>query len=94
MFIAIDGVEISEAESGPCPVCKHPTGDCTGDTRYSGAALFRPKSRPDPAATFIIPERVYDVQEDPVTNRKRRRLLYQRGDRVRPEVAKTLGFLS
>jgi hypothetical protein len=25
----IRGVEFSTVESGPCPVCGHPTGDCT-----------------------------------------------------------------
>jgi hypothetical protein len=27
-----DGVSIIRADRMPCPVCGHPTGDCTGDT--------------------------------------------------------------
>jgi hypothetical protein len=28
----LNGVKISRADRLPCPVCGHPTGDCTGDS--------------------------------------------------------------
>lgn len=92
-FYALEDIEFSVAELGPCPVCHHPTGDCVGDSHYQGAAFFKPKRKPDPGETFILPERVYEETENPKTGKVTKKLLYARGTRVRPSEAKRLGFL-
>lgn len=92
-FYAIEDIEFSAAEPGACPVCRHPTGDCVGDSHYKGAAFFKPKRPPDPGETFSLPERVYEDVVNPKTGKTTKRLLYARGTRVRPSEAKRLGFL-
>lgn len=90
-YYALEDVEVSQAEIGACPVCKHPTGDCVGESHFRGGALFTPKRKPDPAETFSLPERVYEEYED--DGKIKKRLLYAMGTRVRPAEARRLGFL-
>lgn len=79
------------AEAGPCPVCGDPTGNCKGESGFSGAIQISPPALPDPFATFTVPDRVY-VKET-IKGRTRKKLLYAKGDRIRTEEAKRLGLL-
>jgi hypothetical protein len=90
-FYSLEDAEMSSVEIGPCPVCKHPTGDCIGDSHFNGGVMFKPKRKPDPAETFSLPERVYEEYED--KGKMKKRLLYAKGTRVRPAEARRLGFL-
>lgn len=79
------------ADRQPCPVCKHPTGDCVGDSQYHGRIEFLPKKIDDPRATFSVPRRIY--QKKFVNGKKRKVLLYPIGARITFEEAKRIGLL-
>lgn len=79
------------AEAGPCPVCGDPSGNCKGDSEFSGAIQFTPPAKEDPFATFTVPERIYE--KEIVNGRTRKKLIYAKGDRIRPEEAKRLGLM-
>lgn len=75
-----------------CPVCGDPTGNCKGDSTFQGSITFEPKSlRPDPAATFTVPKRVY--RETKVGKRTVKKLLHPIGARITIEEAKELGLI-
>lgn len=87
----IGEIEVSMADRKPCPVCGHPTGDCTG-----------PK---DETPNINLPKRVVgidpmvlcevDVMEDrqitPYT--KARVLIHRKGDYISLTKARELGLL-
>lgn len=56
--LILGGVEVLRADRQPCPVCGHPTGDCTGE---SGG----PRHVLGPGAYVSMPhEETYLVEED------------------------------
>lgn len=56
----LDGVRILRAEAGPCPICGHPTGDCSGDIpppqRILGTETFPSLGHTE---VFVVEEDVY-----------------------------------
>lgn len=83
--------DITFTEGGPCPVCGDPTGNCKGDSGFAGAIDILPPAKEDPFATFTVPERIYDVEV--VNGRTRKKLVYAKGDRIRPDEAKRRGLM-
>lgn len=83
-------VEIPGFIGGNCPVCGAENGNCKGDA-LDHMVEFIPKKKPDPHATYSVPERVYTEQK--VGSRRIRKLLYSPGDRITVEEAKRVGLL-
>lgn len=79
------------ADRTRCPVCSESSGDCVGDSHYSGRMTFIEQVPDDPRATFRVPKRIYDVVE--INGRKQRKLIYPMGTSITPEEAKRLGLL-
>lgn len=76
-----------------CPVCGAEHTSCTGTTSYDGVIMFaQPKPVNDPAATFIVPERIFETKT--VGKRTVKTLVYSKGAKIRPEEARRLGLLS
>lgn len=90
-FSSKKGVEIVPFDGGPCPVCGTSGGNCKGDSNFGGSIQIQPAKKDDPLATFIVPRRIY--AHELVNGKKRSRLLYAEGARIRPEEAKRLGLL-
>lgn len=86
-------VEVTFAEfMDGCPVCGDPSGNCKGDSTFSGSVLFEDTPRRNnPAATFIVPRRVYEPQT--VGRRVVKKLKYQKGARITLEEARLAGLL-
>jgi len=84
-------VEILEPEMGKCPVCGDMGSNCCGDGSLDHMIEFLPERKPDPLATFIVPERVFLEQK--IGSRIVRKLVYSVGDRITMEEAQRLGFV-
>lgn len=73
-----------------CIVCGAANGTCTGESGFDHMIVLD-KEKPDPRATFIVPERVFE--ETQVGSRLIRKLLYPKGARITPEEAYRCGFI-
>lgn len=91
------GADVSHlgADRGPCPVCGHPTGDCTGATdeappvRVQFAPLERPK--PDDPTVLVQEDIWQDVQ---ITSLTKTRVLVAKAGTYLPLVkARELGLV-
>lgn len=88
----LDGIRILRKDGGPCPVCGHPTGDCSSDVPPPERVL----------GTNIFPslghEEVFIVQEDIYTERwispftKTTVLLARAGSKISLQKARELGL--
>lgn len=75
-----------------CPVCGELDATCVGEYPFSGGILFDDEPpRDNPAATFIVPRRIW--VEEQVGTRSVKRLKYPVGARITPEEARSLGLL-
>ena len=90
---AFDNVRIVRATRTPCPVCGHPTGDCTTDSaaprHVIGIGIF---NSIDKTLTFTVEE---DIYEDRMINPHytARVLLARKGQKISVDKAKELGLL-
>lgn len=84
-------VEILRSDHGACPVCRHASGDCVGDSPGLESSINFVRKVDDPSATFSVPERVYESFLQ--GTRKVRRLLHAPGDRITPKEARRLGLM-
>jgi hypothetical protein len=86
----VAGVEV-HAERGMCPVCRHPTGDCVGE---SGPPLHVIPyiERAHRNATVRVPQRVFE--ESYVGSKRVRRLLYPAGALITPAEARRIGLVA
>lgn len=84
-------VDFSGFEGGNCPVCGAEDGNCKGNGEFDHMIEFKPEAKPDPAATFSVPQRIYT--EEQIGSRIVRKLLYGIGDRITVVEAKRLGLL-
>lgn len=85
---------ILRADRQPCPVCGHPTGDCTGDVpapkNIVGLNGVIEKLKEE--QTFLVEENIYeDRQITPFT--KARVVKHHKGSYISVEEAKNLGLL-
>lgn len=89
----LDGVRLVGREGGPCPVCGHPTGDCSGEEKQHvttiGVNIFPSLQHED---VFIVEE---DVVEErwisPYT--KTNVIVAAKGARISVSKAKELGLI-
>lgn len=51
-----------------------------------------PKKANDPGATFTVPERIYE-ETTSASGKTSRKLIYAKGDRIRPSEARRLGLV-
>lgn len=91
------GTDVSflSADRQPCPVCGHPTGDCTGDTENGAPpprVQFAPLEKPRPDdPTVLVPEDIWqDVQITSLT--KTRVLVAKAGTYLPLAKARELGL--
>ena len=87
------GLRFSHADRQPCPVCGHPTGDCTGDAPSPGhiAGFKTEKEQPT--------ERLFQVKEDIVEEVelvhgvRTKIIIHRKGKMISSEEAEKLGLL-
>lgn len=60
----LDDVVVQGADRKPCPVCGHPTGDCTGDARFPDSIVFHGMPSPPNAYEQTVHEQGFLVEED------------------------------
>ena len=89
----VDGLRIVRRESGPCPVCGHPTGDCAevdnNNIRILGSNLFPSLGIEE---IFITQEDIFeDRQISPFS--KIKVLILPAGSRITKTKAKELGLI-
>jgi hypothetical protein len=89
----INGVKITRADRQPCPVCGHPTGDCSGD---SGPPIkiwgYDTNSSLDEKLTFYMEHDYYEEREI-APGIATKILIYAKGKHIPLAEAKRLGFL-
>jgi hypothetical protein len=89
----IDGIRISPADRMPCPVCGHPTGDCSSSDATTPARIigFETDLQGNEVPLHFVEEEVWEERQiTPYT--KARVLLYRRGDKITLSEAKRLGL--
>jgi len=91
----LPGVRIVKAGRDQCPVCGHPTGDCTGDTapprQIIGESFVRDGQVP--GADVLVLEDLYDVVN--ITPRTQTKVLVARkGSYITKEKAIQYGLIS
>lgn len=75
------------ADREPCPVCGHPTGDCTGDAPTEGPVRvqFAPLEQPRPDdPVVLVPEDIWE--EVQITSLTKTRVLVARAGTYLPLV--------
>lgn len=91
--VVLGDIPIFRANREPCPVCKHPTGDCTTDTAIPTHVAFTDnviESLKD-LQTILVEENIYeDRQITPFT--KTTVIVVHKGSYVTVEKAKELGI--
>lgn len=91
-FNEAQSYELVSADGESCIVCGARGTNCVGESHSSDQIRFIPNVPvDDPFATFTVPERIY--VEETKGKRTVRTLLYPKGARIRPEVAKKLGLM-
>lgn len=91
--IILDNVRIVRADRRSCPICNHPTGDCSVDNsephHIIGAGIF---NSIDQTLTFTVEEDIYEERQiNPFY--KARVLLARAGQKISHSKAKELGLL-
>jgi len=86
--------QIVRADRSPCPVCGHPTGDCTGEAQLEhkkifGIGLFESV---DNSQTYTVLEDIYtERQVTPLQSRKV--IEYHKGQVIPLSTARQLGLI-
>jgi hypothetical protein len=89
----VDGVRISRADRQPCPVCGHPTGDCSGDSGPPRTIWgFNTGSSLDKNQTFYLEEDVVETREI-APGLRTRIIIHAKGKHIPLEEAKNLGLI-
>jgi len=87
-------VSILRATRQPCPVCGHPTGDCTGENDAPETIWgYNTNSSFDLNQTFIIQEDYFE-QREVGPNLFVKILVYPKGKQIPLLKAKELGFIN
>lgn len=88
-----DGVRIARADRMPCPVCNHPTGDCStvsaSPNHIIGIGIFNSL---DKNLTFTVEEDIYELRQ---INQfyETKVLVARKGQKISVDKAKELGLL-
>lgn len=88
-----DNIKVVPADRLPCPVCGHPTGDCTGDSGEPDHIIGFGPDAPNPdAQQYLVKEDVY-VEKDLTPSIKTRVLVAPAGKFISVTEAKKLGLI-
>lgn len=88
-----DNIKVSAADRRPCPVCGHPTGDCTGESGKPDHIVGFGVDQPNPdAQQFVVEEDVW-VERQLTPTTKTRILVAPAGKVISVTQAKNLGLL-
>ena len=86
----LPGVSLTRADRKPCPICGHPTGDCTGEVEETHIILA--DEAPPEANLVKVPKRITrEVWVTPLT--KAQVVVADAGSYVTVEKAKELGII-
>lgn len=90
---ALGNIPVTMADRKPCPICGHPTGDCTGDTiKPTHIIGFNEIESLNEKQTFLVEEDIYE--EIPITQfTKTKVLLHAKGKQIPLLEAKKLGLI-
>ena len=91
--MVLGGIPILRADRAPCPVCKHPTGDCTTDSAIPQHIAFTDSviETLKDSQMILVEEDIYeDRQITPFT--KTTVIVVHKGSYVTLERAKELGI--
>lgn len=89
----IMGVKFLKADRQPCPVCGHPTGDCTGETEPPATIWgYNTNSTLDDRLTFYM-EFDYFEEREIAPGIVTRMLIHKKGKHIPLSRAKELGFI-
>lgn len=88
-----DGVRLVRADRSPCPICSHPTGDCSGDNSEPraivGLGIFKSV---DENITITVEEDIWEEKQiNPFYTA--RVLLARKGQKIPVTKARELGLL-
>jgi len=88
----VDGIRISKADRQTCPVCGHPTGDCTDGVPPKHIIGFDTSLSGGGGIKVFVEEDIWE--EKPITPyTKARVLVYKKGESISQDEAKRLGLL-
>jgi hypothetical protein len=88
----MDGLRILRADRQPCPVCGHPTGDCSDGQPPKHIIGFDSSTSGGGGLTVFVEEDIWE--EKPITPyTKARVLVYKKGESISQDEAKRLGLL-
>jgi hypothetical protein len=88
----MDGLRILRADRQPCPVCGHPTGDCSDGQPPKHIIGFDSSTSEGGGLTVFVEEDIWE--EKPITPyTKARVLVYKKGESISQDEAKRLGLL-
>lgn len=87
-------IRLLKADRMPCPVCGHPTGDCTPEnhtppTKIFGLGLFKSM---DEKQTFIVDRDIYEEQEI-LPNQTVNVIKFRKGQEIPLSTARELGLI-
>lgn len=90
---ALGNIPVSTADRSPCPICGHPTGDCTGDTiKPTHIIGFNEIESLNEKQTFLVEEDVVqEVQLSQFT--KTKVIVHAKGKQIPLNEAKKLGLI-
>ena len=83
-------IMVSEADRKPCPVCGHPTGDCTGSSDLPNTKLPNQMVGSEP---MILVEQDITEERQITPYTKTRVLIHRKGDYVPLSKARELGLV-
>lgn len=88
----IDGIQILRADRKACPVCGHPTGDCSDGKPPKHIIGFDTLQSGGKGLTVFVEEDIWE--ERPITPYTNARVLvYKKGESISQDEAKRLGLL-
>lgn len=89
----MNGVKITRADRQPCPVCGHPTGDCTGESGPPKKIWgYNTNSSLDDGLTFYL-EEDYLEEREVAPGIVTKILVYPKGKHIPLNEAKELGLI-
>jgi len=88
-----DNINLVRADRSPCPVCGHPTGDCTGEgTKPEHIAGFQNIDSLKDTQSYLVEEDVY-IERQLTPTVKTQVLLHPKGKIISAAEAQKLGLI-
>lgn len=89
----LGNIPVTMADRRPCPVCGHPTGDCSGNSiKPTHIIGYNQIESLNTKQTFLVEEDIYEERQltQSVTTKV---LLHRKGKQIPLEEAKKLGLI-